>query len=331
MKTIYKKTLSWLPRKFLLNQKLIGSNCNCISDGLTSRRFFSDNYHDPKAPLDIEGYTRSEYLRETEHHSALEAAVGQLFKGDPVIEGIEMAYSNYIDALVEKDTIFLQDICERAMGDKIVEYLEANKSFEVLSTGGTWEDPNEAISDKVRISKLVFAVGLSTDRKRNQNLRVTSLPVGQGMQLYVCFPTEMGNSMMSIASFTFRNGSAGGKDFERTQLFNNTLMRIECFVKSNHAVTLASDNTVQGPFTYHKIILEAPMNGLIDKVASGGIGGLMSFASVLNQSSKVGADQRVVGEKFIEQVKELLVPAEYDFVITDVDGFMDGNPFGESA
>lgn len=294
------------------------------------KKYFSNvNHAETQYPFKFNGFDESIYLNTSDHD--IQKDINYLFNESPIKKGIFAAYNNYIDGLLEADTLYLEDICEGGMFKRVDESISNldSSDYYVEVEADEEEDLDEG-QNKVKFSKIVIGLGISMNRNRNNGTNLNSIPLSKNTDIMIGFPQDMTQSFMGAIQYGVQN-SKSGQSYINT--FNNSVFRVESYIedtrkyrmydrKSNYKI----DQNEGGKSTYHKIVMEMPMDNFLAKIQGMGFSGIYKISQLTNRGASKN-DNKV----YLETIKELQMPSEYEFFIADVDDFMNGNPFGKNV
>lgn len=176
-----------------------------------------------------------------------------------------------------------------------------------------------------------FGVGVSINRNRNVKTNLNHIALTQQEEIIMGFPDDMQGGLMGA----FQYGIKNAKDSSSfTNTFNQSVLRIEGYVKDTRSYTLLDrkssyqmDQNQNGKSTYHKIIMEMPMDNFFAKIQAQGLGGIYKLSLQTNRGKNSKQEHSV----YLDTIKDLFMPEEYEFFISDVDDFMNGNPYGKNV
>ena len=104
--------------------------------GVLRKHFCSKVNVDKQYPFKFNGFDESFFLNLKDQE--LQTSINYLFNKNPIKKGMFVAYNNYIDALLEGDQVYLEDVCESGMFSRVNEsivnldasdyYVEAGES-----------------------------------------------------------------------------------------------------------------------------------------------------------------------------------------------------------
>ena len=131
-----------------------------------------------------------------QNSNKLQTIIKHLFPTMDINDGIELAYTNYIEAIADSDVNFLQDICERTMGDSIENVLT---EFEGSKYECVVNELNNA-PFQLNFTKISYCVGVSHIRQSNKQFTFNKLPISPFEDLVLAVPQNMNSVFSNITS-----------------------------------------------------------------------------------------------------------------------------------
>jgi len=249
-------------------------------------------------PLNLNGVPPASAEKNQFYQSALE----QILDTD-IQEGFKLAYKSTLDALINNDLEFFQDICEPRLYEEIQNGLDALKEAG-LSADGDHLDTDDV---SVMISSLSMIYGVSHDRSKNQD-----------KDQYFARDMNFNGIEMKFYQPRFPDPNMLRKLYP--------FLQISCTFYSspiNFVIKDKEGNPIAGLQSnkYHKFVFES-----VNESGSDGIGHIQNIAK--SMTGLFGAIGMFGNHNAMKTfIQNLFNTKELTWKIADIDDHLNGNPF----
>lgn len=284
-------------QKFLFNKYFSLFTKNSFSSSSIKPTFFDEVKN--AIPYNFEGLNvpKSETLKTTKFSLILKYSFDE-----NVEDGFKLAYNSYLDALVERDLEFLKNILEPTFYNKMKAYDEKLTNNEL-----SIEKIHDNSEITIEIIKLVMNIGVKSDRKINNGVKLGN-PESSN------FLKNILNKSSGIDIELFLPNINDFNPSNPMKISLPIVLQAILSITSKKKLILRGKDGSQPEvnayenFAQHKLVFECQSLIPVMKL-------MTSFSMFTSPSSQ----------------KDFLFPkGQIEWILSDFDDFMEGNPFGKN-